>query len=66
MNIDEIIKRARAEHAPMRVRTLLLTDHQYEALTMLAQRHGLRAGAMLRALVDELLARAEQEDGRGD
>jgi len=66
MNIEEIAKRARAEHAPMRVRTLRLTDHQYEALAMLARKHGLKVGAMLRAVVDELLAGAELEDGRGD
>lgn len=63
MNIEEIVKRARADHAPMRVRALRLTDRQYEALTMLARRHGLKVGAMLRSVVDELLAGVEQEDG---
>ncbi|OQB80311.1 MAG: hypothetical protein BWX88_04597 [Planctomycetes bacterium ADurb.Bin126] len=66
MNVEEIVKRARLDRAPMRVRALRLTDRQYEALTMLARRHGLKVGAMLRALVDDLLARAEQEDARGD
>lgn len=66
MKIKEIVKRARAEHAPMRVRTLRLTDHQYKALVMLARKHGLKVGVMLRAVVDELLAGAELEDGRGD
>ena len=66
MNIEEIVKRARADHAPMRVRTLRLTDHQYEALAVLARKHALKVGVMLRAVVDELLAGAELEDGRGD
>jgi len=62
MKIDEIIKRARLDRAPMRVRALRLTDQQYDALTILARRHGLKVGAMLRAVVDELLAGAAQED----
>jgi hypothetical protein len=33
---------------------------------MLARKHGLKVGAMLRAVVDELLAGAGLEHGRGD
>jgi len=62
MNVEEIVKRARLDRAPMRVRALRLTDQQYDALTVLARRHGLKVGAMLRAVVDELLAGVERED----
>jgi hypothetical protein len=66
MNIADIVSRARMEHAPMRVRTFRLTDGQYHGLHLLAQQHGLRAGAVLRAVIEEFLAAAERENRRGD
>ena len=59
------MNRARVNHAPMRVRTA--TDGSpVRRDSELARRHGLKIGAMLRAVIDELLAGAEQKDGRGD
>jgi hypothetical protein len=40
MRVDEIVRRARLDRAPMRVRTFRLTDGQYGGLNLLARRHG--------------------------
>jgi hypothetical protein len=66
MNVAEVLRRANANREPMRVRTFRLTDRHYDGLVLLARRHGLTAGAVLRAAVDELLKSAQREDARAD